>query len=113
MPLTTALFSRPRRLDADYIVETKTASYTTVNADLAPRDPKWIRFIVGTITIAPGTGTAADVGQVLYLRNVTGADATIVAGAGVTLQGLLTIEDLETLSLLCIGANLFDATGGK
>ena len=88
-------------------VETKSANYTVVKGDFG----KYLKFTSGIPTM--GSVLSDDVGKIVYIRNQTGSDLTVLSEVGVTINGFTTISNHETLSIIAVGVNQYDATGGK
>ncbi len=59
-----------------------------------------------------GTAAAADVGHQVHVRNATGADVTVLAAAGVTINGNVTITDGDVVTAVIVAANEWDIIGG-
>lgn len=90
------------------VVEDSTSSVTIDENNLG----QYIRLTGTTPTITADPIAASFLGQRVYLRNETGAQLTLAAGSGVTLNGLLNWEDQETVALVVVGEDEYDVVGG-
>lgn len=87
-------------------IEVKSASYTTTESDFN----KTLRFTAGVA--AMGAIGATYIGQFFMIRNATGADMTVLADTGVTINGETKIRNNQSLALHVVGVNEYDAIGG-
>jgi hypothetical protein len=99
--------------DAVTLINTQTASYTLVLADLG----KYVRMNVATantLTVPPNSSVAFAIGSVITLRQYGVGQTTVVAGSGVTINTAETLKLRKrhsSVSLIKIATDEWDITG--